>query len=499
MTSPFAPAFEALLKGGVQGGSLRVEGRHIVYPVYHCCLSGDSVGVDKDPTALIKADTQEVCTGTPYCIDILGSYSATGTIVTYSVDWGDGNVSNGAWPPGGDICHPLGGWLLDYVYTVTLTVTDLLGATGTAAIEVTVLDCVEPEPPIVIGTGSSGPYYMEDVSLATVVPIDHSSLVASGSLESKCMRIYDYPDGKQSIFMVTTCGIYEYQYLPVGEGHWVYLVTQADIFAEFGLGGELYLNTLEMDMFSPGRGWCCAGLLTGTWPFQTPWALFLVTEDYWQTFSVYTVLSGTPGCYVTPSFAVSPHSDGQTIYYRTACWGAQPISRIYKSTNGGSAWTLVDSGVGDEQCVVGIPYGSPGFDDSHIYVAAHNYFRYSTNDGSSWNSGPSLGRAVDMQNPWQRYDVIDVVSYTGLSEWSISGGLTTLYSFAPSLTGRAMLVLARNANWSAIDVIVGADTLLFRWISGFGTVNIYADIAAQTGNDGISCLAHKSTAGTEWP
>ena len=133
--------YNALLQSK-QGGLSRMTGGHRVYPTNGCCISGNTVGVYKDPIAILEVSDVTVCSYEPLSVDIDKSFSATSTLQTYSVDWGDGNVSNGAWPPAGSISHPAGGYLFPGVYTIILAVTDLLGATGIHAVDVNVEDCI---------------------------------------------------------------------------------------------------------------------------------------------------------------------------------------------------------------------------------------------------------------------------------------------------------------------------------------------------------------------
>ena len=94
------------------------------------------------------------------------SWSPSSTIATYSIDWGDGNVSGAAWPGAGSVAHPAGGYALPITYTVTLTVTDLLGATGIAQVQVEVIDCTVAIIDLFGGCGDSGPWKTETGGLA---------------------------------------------------------------------------------------------------------------------------------------------------------------------------------------------------------------------------------------------------------------------------------------------------------------------------------------------
>jgi hypothetical protein len=101
-----------------------------ISPQFHCCVSGTSVGIAKDPVAVLELIPPVQYVGRPVKADYSRSYSATSTIEYWEIDWGDGNVSNGAWPGPGSVDHPMGGYDDVGRYKVTLTVRDILGAEG---------------------------------------------------------------------------------------------------------------------------------------------------------------------------------------------------------------------------------------------------------------------------------------------------------------------------------------------------------------------------------
>jgi len=161
MTAPFGPVLEAALKENIQGGRLGAYKGVQVHPQFYCCLSGTSVGIAKDPVAMLFLSATRVCMNTAVTADYSNSWSPSSTIAAWEVDWGDGNTSNGAWPGGGSVAHPGGGYTLPITYTVTLTVTDLLGATGIAEVQIEVIDCSVEEIDVFAGCGASGAWKSE--------------------------------------------------------------------------------------------------------------------------------------------------------------------------------------------------------------------------------------------------------------------------------------------------------------------------------------------------
>jgi len=178
MTAPFGPVLESALKENVQGGKLCMYKGVQVHPQFYCCISGTNVGVAKDPVAMLHLSTTRVCMNTAVTADYSLSWSPSSTITAWEVDWGDGNVSNGVWPGAGSVAHPGGGYALPITYTVTLTVTDLLGATGIAQVQIEVIDCTLAEIELFAGCGASGTWRSEvggiswdDVSRGTLAGV----------------------------------------------------------------------------------------------------------------------------------------------------------------------------------------------------------------------------------------------------------------------------------------------------------------------------------------
>lgn len=158
MTSPFSPVLVAQLKNGIQGGTLQLATGRQIYPKFFCCISGTTVGVAKDPVAVLIVDPTEQLVLYPLTADYSHSWSPSSTLVSWDIDWGDGNISSGAWPGTGTESHPSGGYAMPGTYVVTLTVTDMLGATAEDEVEVTI------RPPTFAGyagCGTSGVWYTQ--------------------------------------------------------------------------------------------------------------------------------------------------------------------------------------------------------------------------------------------------------------------------------------------------------------------------------------------------
>jgi len=120
------------MRGAAVGLRLDVYVGPPVTPNFHCCISGTTVGVTKDPVAILELIPPIQFVGQPVDADYSRSYSATSTLEYWEIDWGDGNMSNGTWPGTGRVSHPMGGYAEVGRYKVVLLVRDILGAEGRA-------------------------------------------------------------------------------------------------------------------------------------------------------------------------------------------------------------------------------------------------------------------------------------------------------------------------------------------------------------------------------
>ena len=171
-TPPFAAELQAALKGNEQGGILYIATSNVVYPRFFCCISGNTVGVTKDPIARFHVWPDGGCSepgdgsGTWFSCDVDPSYSATSTIASYEITWGDGaGTGPQAWPQGAPDTHQytIGGTTSPIYYTITVIITDLLGATSEETHQVAVIDCsVLPDIEAFAACGSSGLWYTAD-------------------------------------------------------------------------------------------------------------------------------------------------------------------------------------------------------------------------------------------------------------------------------------------------------------------------------------------------
>lgn len=121
----------------------------------YCCNVNANVimNVSKEPVVILTLTPNPVCLGNAMSWDFTGSYVPGGTIVSYSINFGDSNSDTGL---SGSHTYAAAG-----TYTVSATVTDGLGVTQTVTEEVNVIDCTDTNllASIYASTDGSGVYY----------------------------------------------------------------------------------------------------------------------------------------------------------------------------------------------------------------------------------------------------------------------------------------------------------------------------------------------------
>lgn len=500
-TAPFAAPFEASLKETIQGGQMELLSGHVVYPQYFCCVTCTNVGVPKAPVGLIRADDTYVCTGAPVCIDILGSWSPTSTLASYNVDWDDGNNSPGAWPPAGDICHPLGGYAVAGIYDVTLTVTDLLGVTDSDIVQIEVVDCPCDAAPafLMVGGRTAGPFYTEILAGGATVwnGLDIASLIAAGSRRCNVLTEYHWLDGHISIFMGTGCGIYEYVVPAVGSlfgGTWSYLLDPVDMLGAVGINGTFDVWDIKMSMENEGWGYCCYGVLN--WPDM--WCVCAHTRDGWQTVHTATIVSNDNGSDLRSMCSIAQHSNGETIYVTTPAWGGR--GTLYRSLNHAVTFTRIDGLLGATEQVVHVPWNSPGWSDSIIYWGWNGMMRRSTDGGATFANLVNMGRPQRMYGPTYNANWIYMQTWTpgGFARyWDPVGGLV---SFGPQMCwpgchclGGGVLTYGPGcfpATWLLCGETAGNGRIYLN--TSVGQTSCTGDWGAKTGNAFAFCMIHRT-------
>jgi hypothetical protein len=219
----------------------------------------------------LTVDDQDVCTYESVSVSFANSFSATSTLQIYSVDWGDGNISNGVWPPAASIAHPAGGYILPGNYVIILTVTDLLGATGSAAVDVYVGDCWDPMPGYGPGYGvppvgahqviisrkyDDDAYFTDDITANPPIWTNQKDDANRG-------KYIIMPSLTTQRFFGYNWGIYEYTSPPFDTGAWSTKYTEAQLATLFGHGAdynECYIFRMIFSANPIHEEWAWAGV-----------------------------------------------------------------------------------------------------------------------------------------------------------------------------------------------------------------------------------------------
>lgn len=503
MTAPFSDELNAALRQSEQGGDIDLYGGLQVFPQYHCCISGNTVGVYKDPVAILEVDDQHVCELEPVCVSFDKSFSATSTIVTWYIDWGDGYSSNGAWPPPASVCHPSGvGYTYAGVYTIVLTLTDLLGATDQDAQQVSVAYCpMYPPtlPGIVVGAYAFGACYTDDLYAVSVVWKDMQSAqlnVAGGKKIWGMKFVQNHTNGKWHVFAGTECGIWRYDYLPAGEGSWSYVVSHADL---VNLGGQAFNSTvvweIDCSLDNPGR---VVGFFGGSLPY--PWMGFgcVVSSDYFATIDRVV--------WIRIAFGAGTHKSGGRIVQGTG--GNTMIAGtnygvFYKSTNAGASWNLMytQAGGADEH-VCHTPYVSESNYGKRMYIMSNAPEDTSTDGGASWAAMAGAGgRPSKIDGSPYVWDECEYTCRATFRKWKNGVG-TILGTFPAGSWGWDYLAIARDPTTQALTEAlvvgegIGGAGYIRLWTPVGGLVDRKGNWNALTGN--VQCRA-VATVNYGWP
>ncbi|GIK36574.1 MAG: hypothetical protein BroJett011_04070 [Chloroflexota bacterium] len=164
------------------------------------------VYISKEPVCKLLLDPVIQFLGEPIAWDISQSRSATGTISTYTIDWGGatdiGNITGAAWSgakTGNVVYDDLG------TYTMTAYVTDLLSKRS-KEVEITV-EIVEPVERIYIATSDTGVYLMDNGA----TPAASNTGLSGDQLLGRAIRLdpatAELPAEQQQLIFVTADGL----------------------------------------------------------------------------------------------------------------------------------------------------------------------------------------------------------------------------------------------------------------------------------------------------
>jgi hypothetical protein len=410
MTLPFTAPFEASLKLPLQGGLLRLQEGAIVAPQFHCCISGTSVGVAKNPVAVL-AGIQELCVGQPFTVDFSLSWSPSDTLAgqAYTITWGDGSPNtNGNFPnprnPAGETETKAAGYAAVGVYTVSIEVDDSTGANDFDEFQVAVIDCSAAvySHPIWYSTGMMMTsddefYYTWNLTAAFPTWTAFSGGYPGTEIHDAMTELES--DGNEYIYGADVLGIFSHE-MPPNVGVWTTLVSSDDMVDAAGLTSGNYTchaMRLAISYVNDGWQWC-------SWQATNP---VLGTEDYhvgvahtrdgWQTIHHSSIVV-TIAYDAAKTQSIEAHGvdivqqvSGRYVYcavkWQEDVIGANEDARLYRSADFGVTWALVDSGRTVGSCDVWVPNSGYG---GTVWFGCIDQLYKSTNNGLSFGAAGAL-------------------------------------------------------------------------------------------------------------
>lgn len=379
-TTPFDAALVASLKEQLQSGKLAVLKQWVDNPQFFCCISGNTVGVAKDPVPVLTVPDRVVCIGDNVTVDFSLSWSPTDTLAgqPYTIHWGDGGSVNGNFPnprnPAAENEMYVGGYASVGYYEITIDVQDSLGATASAMLQVYARDCtqpanslpwpLEPEP-------WQRPHYVFEVDGAIVggdTEVWYTlNLSAANPAWNACangpypgVEIHDImlelllDDTTEYIYVADFDGIYQHD-MPPDWGNWTTLATADQMVAAAGVGDIAQRTNqcqrLAIAMASDGRQYC-SWQSAPTFPFTHDYKCGVAfTEDGWATITrsvvVETIVyNGAATQWLEAGGVdISQYDSGQSVWFSVASCtelGVTESAKLYKSINFGLTWTKID-------------------------------------------------------------------------------------------------------------------------------------------------------------
>jgi len=389
MTDPFSAGLVANLNGTTHAGKFRAVQGPAVSPKFFCCISGNTVGVDKDPVPVIMMSALIVCITEAITLDYSQSWSPTDTIATWDVDWGDGQASNGAWPGAGSIAHPLGGYAAAGKYDVTLTLEDTIGATNTSAVQVLAQDCMDPDEPEEIFPPArwANTDYLGGIAGGRDFVWRNPDVLGAGlwskvetdqlsAAHIKDIRITRLPTGLEYMYVARMDGIYGYN-VPPFEGKWTKFQDVEDLMTAAGASILVYDSTQTITSLAfvetkPGWGYAYWRANHIVSPFLGADAVCGVafTRNGWQSISWSVIIDtmvrsfGDSQHFADGTVAVVQELGGQVAFAsvgKTDMSVPEEFTRLYRTSNYGASWGLVDEYIDNNTSYVVIPHASQGY------------------------------------------------------------------------------------------------------------------------------------------
>lgn len=499
-TPPFAPELEAALKETVQGGQLAILKQWVDDPQFFCCISGNTVGVDKDPVPVLTIADRVVCIGDNVTVDFSLSWSPTDTLAgqPYTISWGDGSPdTNGNFPnprnPAAETATYVGGYAAVGWYTITLEVQDSLGATASTMIQVYARDCTQPAndwpwPPAAptydhplwdansaIVCSDTAVYYTMNFHQA--FPIWAAFVGgAPGCTEIHDAMLEMETDGDEHIYIADFSGIFEHPMPPSG-GAWSTLITANQMATAAGVDTSThscFCQRLAVAIGQDGWQWC-SWVAQRSAPHSVDYYVGVAhTRDGWATLqhsSIVTSFSYNAAWtqYLTIwGIDIVQNDHGRVVFAAVGYkeqGGVTEESKLFVSSDYGMSWLEVDTRDYHRYPDVWVPFDGNGSD---VYWAVYNSLRKSTDGGISWGSVAILAGTTEydflkLSGPIDDTDVATLSLVDALYEYR-GGVLTHIIPDLPAGSTHGHLVRARDGDSYADETL---------WVGNVGPATSY--------------------------
>lgn len=443
MTSPFSAARQLALKETLQSGKLALLKQGQDTPQFFCCISGNTVGVPKDPVPALEIADRVVCIGDDVTVDFSGSYSPTDTLADqpYTISWGDGSAdTNGNFPnprdPAAETATYVGGYSSVSFFNITLEVIDSLGVSSKTRLQVYARDCTLPANPLpfpmppayahplwwaegAIVFSDDQAWYTTDIETpappgSTWTRVNDWANFTPTEIHDSMLKLES--NGNEYIYVSDFAGIWAHP-MPPWAGDWTLKKTAAEIVAAAGVSTATHtpvLQCLAMDFTHDGWQWVTwDASASGANPVDGVVGVAHTRDGWttiygsWEVTRVVYDAGKTQWCQI---YGIDIDHHNPSMVYCVVGWaddlGVTDESRLYKSSSYGVSWAQIDTiaafGLHGD---VWVPWAGGG---SYVYWATPDRLKRSAGGGFStiWNPAfANYAATIRLSGPIDRVDI----------------------------------------------------------------------------------------------
>ena len=180
-TDPFTGAFVLRLENRTHAYRMVCELGEVVQFKFFCCDEPYVHSVEKAPVVRLSITPDIQCVGVNVTFNLDNSYVPLGNIVSWTIDYDDGNTGGAAWGPPG---NQVNAYAAAGTYNVRVTITDqLTGNVGSYTAQVLVVDCAAESvlaEYMYVLSQTTGPW-LRDMTVAVPVWAQHVNGLPTGT------------------------------------------------------------------------------------------------------------------------------------------------------------------------------------------------------------------------------------------------------------------------------------------------------------------------------